>query len=165
MLAEQCFRRNEDEHTNESTQIYFFSFIQFRPPPPPFCIHVEIPSLPSPPVPPPAAVLHPCGDPFPPVQFRPPPPFCIRVEILEMESLPAADFNLIGSGTSDPYVVYSVGALTYSTSVVEKTCNPRYQEKKHKRSGEFLVYNAQQKLFVDVYLGLCNEFFLVSSLV
>ena len=56
-----------------------------------------------------------------------------------------------GKGTSDPYVVYSIGALSYTTSVVEKTCNPKYLDRKHKRSGEFLVYNENQKLFLDIY--------------
>ena len=46
---------------------------------------------------------------LPSLKFKSPPLHCLRVEILEARNLPAADFDLLGHGSSDPYVIFKLG--------------------------------------------------------
>eukprot|EP00392_Amoebophrya_sp_AT5.2_P013777 g13906.t1 len=85
---------------------------------------------------------------LPSLRFMPVPNYCVRVEILEMKSLPASDFNLFSQATSDPYAVFKLGPLTYQTDTVKANLNPVFSQKLV-RSGEFMVYNARQRLYVE----------------
>ncbi|CAD7928928.1 unnamed protein product [Amoebophrya sp. A120] len=87
---------------------------------------------------------------LPSLKFHAVPDFCVRVEVLEMRDLPGSDYHLFSQATSDPYCVFKLGPLTYQTEVVKANLNPVFTERM-RRSGEFLVYNARQRLYVEVY--------------
>ncbi|VUZ51030.1 unnamed protein product [Hymenolepis diminuta] len=52
----------------------------------------------------------------------------VRIEIISASDLVAADVNLTGKSTSDPYCIVRVGAEKYTTKVMNKTLNPTWNE-------------------------------------
>ncbi|GFN89716.1 extended synaptotagmin-like protein 2 [Plakobranchus ocellatus] len=76
----------------------------------------------------------------------PQPQGVVRVKIVEAKDLIAADFKLVGKGTSDPYAVVKVGAKTVKTSIINNTLTPVWNE-----TFELIVDSADgQLLYIDV---------------
>ncbi|CAE8742665.1 unnamed protein product [Polarella glacialis] len=71
----------------------------------------------------------------------------LRVLVRSATNLRAADMNLLGPKTSDPYVIIEVGQQKWRTSVVSKTLNPVWE---HGNVYDFLVYERRQHATLTV---------------
>ncbi|CAD7924896.1 unnamed protein product [Amoebophrya sp. A25] len=84
------------------------------------------------------------------LKFHPPPEFCARVEVLEARNVPSSDFHIFSQASSDPYVKFKLGSLGYQTDVIPENLHPVWSQYV-KRSGEFMIYNSKQRLYVELF--------------
>ncbi|UPR02455.1 hypothetical protein HOP50_10g57810 [Chloropicon primus] len=70
----------------------------------------------------------------------------LDIEILRAYNLAAADRNLIGKNTSDPFVVINVGHKRAKTKVKRMTCNPKWNEQ-----FTFLLQNLDKPVKLSVF--------------
>lgn len=96
-------------------------------------------------------LLNPLEDPFESFNVvahtSPPPALMLRLGVIEARQLRAGD-DFLGSKTSDPYVVVSIGDRTFRTPTVSRTCDPHWG---HEGWCDFLVYFTEQLVRVQVF--------------
>jgi Ca2+-dependent lipid-binding protein len=73
----------------------------------------------------------------------------LKIRIVEAKNLMASDFNLLGKGTSDPYVLVKFGTVfraKHTTKIINKSLNPRWNE-----NFEFVVHYPESVIRLEVY--------------
>eukprot|EP01063_Lacrimia_lanifica_P006098 TRINITY_DN13664_c0_g2_i1.p1 TRINITY_DN13664_c0_g2~~TRINITY_DN13664_c0_g2_i1.p1 ORF type:complete len:850 (+),score=225.29 TRINITY_DN13664_c0_g2_i1:85-2550(+) len=94
----------------------------------------------------------------------PQPEGIMRFTLIKGDDLAAADVNMFGKKSSDPYVVVKVGAQEWHSPIQKKTLNPVWKtENRH----DFLVYTKTQHVSVNCFdwdkvsaddsLGMCRK--------
>lgn len=80
---------------------------------------------------------------------RPTPIGVLTVTALRATGLRAADWNMFGSATSDPYLRIKLSDQVWTSDVVKKNCNPVWKDGNN--SNNYLVYSQDQRLKIEVY--------------
>jgi len=70
----------------------------------------------------------------------------LRLHLIGARDLQAMDWSLFGQNTSDPYATMRLGGITFTSKVINKNLNPRWNE-----THTFLVFDRHQKLDIELY--------------
>lgn len=82
---------------------------------------------------------------------HPDPIWVLRFTLFSGRELIAADTNLFGAATSDPYVQASLGIRSWTSSIINKTLSPVWGESGKGLCFDFPVHNEDQILFLKVF--------------
>jgi len=75
------------------------------------------------------------------------PEMVVRIQVLKARGLNAADWALLGKGSSDPYAVVKLGSSSFKTDVISNTVDPVWDD----AVGTFVVFDRDQQVTVKVW--------------